>query len=379
MLSAPSDVFGLVAFLTTPEAVVLTRFFLFEHIKNLWLVIDEWGKLILVKVVGWIEPIMSTQALLSLHYIWAADKNNRNELEGSIDKVNFVISFLLLDLRPMTSVVGKGLRMVEGDYFGHVVRSIIFIQSPLGGVLNLLLLLVWAPVLLIFTLFLHSLLLGKLFHFVFKLFEFFVNLLDFLQVNFVVLHEELFVLERVLDEFKVLLGKVKLVSLPVGDILHLLSEPQVLGILDVVVHGDSLSVVVDAGVGHISEVRRWLFLLDYSTSLSLLGQYLVVVQDFDLACLLTYDWLYRKSLRVIDERLLLFDLRVMHSHRSRLMITDMLVNIWLKLYLFLGYFWYLFWLGVDRLFHVDALFLPNFLKDVLLHLLVELLLHLSLQ
>lgn len=95
-----------------------------------------------------------------------------------------------------------------------------------------------------------------MFHFVFKLFEFFVNLLDFLQVNFVVLHEELFVLERVLDEFKVLLGKVKLVSLPVGDILHLLSEPQVLGILDVVVHGDSLSIVVDAGVGHISEVRR---------------------------------------------------------------------------------------------------------------------------
>jgi len=68
--------------------------------------------LILVKVIGWIEPIMSTQTLLTLDYIRAAHKDNRNKLEGSIDEVNFVVSFLFFDLRTMTSVVGKGLRMV---------------------------------------------------------------------------------------------------------------------------------------------------------------------------------------------------------------------------------------------------------------------------
>lgn len=95
--------------------------------------------MILVKVIGWIEPIMATQTLLALDYIRAAHKDNGNELEGSIDKVDFVVGFLFFDLRSVTSVVGKGLRMVKGDYFGHIIRSIIFIQSPLGGVLNLLL------------------------------------------------------------------------------------------------------------------------------------------------------------------------------------------------------------------------------------------------
>jgi hypothetical protein len=41
----------------------------------------------------------------------------------------------------------------------------------------------------------------------------------------------------------------------VSNILHLLTESQVLGVLDVIVHGDSLSIVVNTGVGHISEVR----------------------------------------------------------------------------------------------------------------------------
>jgi len=139
MLSASTDVFRLVAFLTTSETVVLTRFFLFEHIKNLWLIIDEWRKLILIEIVGWIEAIVATQALLALYYIWAAHENNRNKLEGSIDKVNFIISFLLFNLRSMTSIIGKGFRMMKWHYFGHVIRSIIFIQSPFGWVLNFLL------------------------------------------------------------------------------------------------------------------------------------------------------------------------------------------------------------------------------------------------
>ena len=177
-----------------------------------------------------------------------------------------------------------------------------------------------------------------------------------------------------------LLGKFQLIPLPVGNILHLLTESQVLGVLDVIVHGDSLSIVVNTGVGHISEVRWWLFLLNNSTSLDAFGHYFIVVQDFNLLGLLIYDRLYRESnLGVIDKRLLLFDLCVMHSHRSWLMITDMLFNILLNLNLLLGYFWYLFLLRVNRLFHIDWLFLSYFFKNILLHLFMKLLFHLSLQ
>ncbi len=60
---------------------------------------------------------MATQTLLALDYIRAAHKDNRNELEGSIDKVDFVVVgflfFVSFDLRSVTSVIGKGFRMVE--------------------------------------------------------------------------------------------------------------------------------------------------------------------------------------------------------------------------------------------------------------------------
>jgi len=113
-------------------ALVLTGVASIERIEELTLLANELLELVFVKVVSWVEAIVTAFTFSTFDHGWATNKNDWDELEWCVYGIQVIFWAMVVD-KWQASVINKRLRMMKRDDFSSFNRLFIIIFEAISS------------------------------------------------------------------------------------------------------------------------------------------------------------------------------------------------------------------------------------------------------